>query len=321
MILPTFTTSASADRRTYYGASEVAVILGLSSFKTAYELWAERTGRTPREDLSASPDIRRGNHLEAGILAMMGDELGCEVVPGPRVHEPAIVAPDVSPYAGCHPDGYIARGGAWEGLEAKAPRRADGWGDEGDDVPPAYWLQCQACMALTGLETWHLGALLYGEVRIHSLAYDHDVARAALARCDAWWARHVIAGEEPPVDASRAASAEIARRVRKGAERPATEKEAALVRRYAELGAATKQAETEREAVKVELLRAICAEPARLVIGAGKGAWGLTPIATAGRVTVDLDALRSSFPDAYAACARQGAPYVQFRTFGLKGQE
>lgn len=316
MTLPTFHTSASADRRTYYGASEVAVILGLSTFKTPYELWAERTGRTSREDLSASPDIRRGNHLEAGILAMMGDQLGGEVVFGPRVHEPAIVAPHVSPYAGCHPDGYIARG-EWEGLEAKAPRRADGWGDEGDDVPPAYWLQCQACMALTGLTTWHLGALLYGEVRIHTLAYDEAVARAALARCDAWWERHIVGGEEPPADASRAASAVIAARVRKGTERPATDEEAALVRRYAELGAVAKKAEEERDAVKVALLRAIGAEPARLVVGTGKGAWGLTPIASAGRSSVDVEALRSAYPDAYAACVKQGQPFIQFRTFGI----
>ena len=124
---------------------------------------------------------------------------------------------------------YVYLDGAWYGAEVKAPRRRDGWGDEDDEVPVHYWAQCQVCMALTGLPRWYLGALLHGEVEPHPLDYDAEWTREALARCDAWFARYVIGGEEPPIDASPAASAVYTRRI-KGEVRPATAEEVTLVR-------------------------------------------------------------------------------------------
>ena len=45
-------------------ASEAAVILGRSPYKTPWRLWAERTGVAAAEDLSAKPCVQRGIALE-----------------------------------------------------------------------------------------------------------------------------------------------------------------------------------------------------------------------------------------------------------------
>lgn len=45
-------------------ASEAAIILGRSPYKTRWRLWAERTGLARAADLSANPHVRRGNALE-----------------------------------------------------------------------------------------------------------------------------------------------------------------------------------------------------------------------------------------------------------------
>lgn len=315
--LPLFATSDDADRSHYYGASDVACILGLpGAFHTAYELWAQKTGAVPREDISDSPDIRRGNKLEAGILDLMATDLGAAYVPGPPVTEPAIVNRDVSPYAGCHPDGFVlVPGEDLAGAEVKAPRKGAGWGEEGDEVPPHYWTQCQVCMALTGLRRWYLGALLYGEVRVFPLDYNEELARAALRDCDAWWERHVIGGEEPPIDSSKAASAVYTKRIR-GEVRQATDAEVDIIRTYAELGREIKHLEAAREARKAELMA--LANGARLEVGVGKSAWGVSFSPVAGRVTVDAKRLQAEEPAIYTRFAKQGQPYTTVRTFGLK---
>lgn len=313
-MIPTFETSTSADRRTYYGASDVGIILGLSGFKSPFELWAEKTGRVARPDLEADPDIRRGRLLEPGILAMLGDVLDAPVQPGPAVHDPAIVRRALSPYAGCHPDGFVLRSPV-EGAEVKAPRRGHDWGDtDTDEVPPPYLAQVQVCLALTGLETWHLGALLHGECRVYSFRLDEELVRGMLRTCDDWWTTHVLADVEPPLDGSRAASAVYARRIR-GAERPATDVEGEAIRRYAQLGREIKALEADRERIRVELLTA--ADGRRLTVGTGKGAWGLSLSACAGRTTIDTTRLRAAYPDAHADCVRVGEPYTTVRTFGL----
>ena len=45
-------------------ASEAAVVLGISKYKTPWKLWAEKTGYAIPDDLSANPNVQRGVLLE-----------------------------------------------------------------------------------------------------------------------------------------------------------------------------------------------------------------------------------------------------------------
>ena len=48
-------------------ATESAVILGRSLYKTAWRLWCEKTGRALPPDLSANPQVRYGRDMESVV--------------------------------------------------------------------------------------------------------------------------------------------------------------------------------------------------------------------------------------------------------------
>jgi len=57
------------------------------------------------------------------------------------------------PFILCHPDGWLADKSA--GLELKRVERNDGqWGEEAEQIPQSYWLQCQHSMIVTGCKSW-----------------------------------------------------------------------------------------------------------------------------------------------------------------------
>ena len=45
-------------------ASDIPIILGLSPYKTPWQLWAEKVGRINAPDISNNPNVKRGNRLE-----------------------------------------------------------------------------------------------------------------------------------------------------------------------------------------------------------------------------------------------------------------
>ena len=52
--------SFHTERAKGIGGSEVAAILGISPYTTAYQLWLEKTGKVPRKDISNLPHVMRG---------------------------------------------------------------------------------------------------------------------------------------------------------------------------------------------------------------------------------------------------------------------
>ena len=45
-------------------ASDIPIVLGLSPYKTPWQLWAEKVGRINAPDISNNPNVKRGNRLE-----------------------------------------------------------------------------------------------------------------------------------------------------------------------------------------------------------------------------------------------------------------
>jgi putative phage-type endonuclease len=62
-------------------ASEAAVVLGRSPYKTPWRLWAERTGLARAPDLSANPHVRRGNALEDEARQAFEERHGTMLLP------------------------------------------------------------------------------------------------------------------------------------------------------------------------------------------------------------------------------------------------
>lgn len=187
-------------RRASIGASEAAIVVGESAWKTPARLWVEKRALIEgvEEDVD---DGDMAEHLEWGLR-----------------HEPTILAAYSSTrYAGRPAErvGYLLRShehpmftatlDAWcthpeigrVPLELKTSEvwRAEAWAD---GCPRQYWWQCQAQMLVTGAPGASIACLL----GVHRLVWD-DIARddAAIARLvyagRKFWDR-VERGEIPP---------------------------------------------------------------------------------------------------------------------------
>lgn len=61
-------------RQAGVSASDAAVLLDRSPYKTRWQLWAERVGLRPAPDLSRNPHVRRGIELEAKARAAFSEQ-------------------------------------------------------------------------------------------------------------------------------------------------------------------------------------------------------------------------------------------------------
>lgn len=178
------------DRIKYLGATDIPAILGLSPWRTSWEVWAEKTGRLePRE---TSPAIEAGLVLESSILDWAEKRLG------PLQRQPTFVI-DGTPIV-CHPDAVTQ---ASEPVEAKTsgitgPVHGE-WGPDGsDDIPPMYLVQVLVQLAATQADQAYLVALIGGlGFRTYTIEHKRDLSSQLVEFACEWWDRHVVKDTPP----------------------------------------------------------------------------------------------------------------------------
>ena len=192
-----------AMRRTGIGGSEIAAILGEDAFASPFDVWLAKTQGWVRP---SNPDMERGTHLEAGIAEWYSARTGVFLSEAATQRHANIAI------AFCTPDRFEECSGFDRLISIKSPRRGDAWGKDGtDDVPPGYLLQlqwehavCSTRMALT--PDMRLVALVDGDLRVYETKADLEIQAWLLEYAQAWWARHVVGGVQPPLDGSSEAN-------------------------------------------------------------------------------------------------------------------
>jgi putative phage-type endonuclease len=260
-----------AQRRTVLGASEVAAVLGLSPFASAWDVWVRKTD--DQAPVSVDDAVRaRGRRLESAVLDWMADDAGMArraLPPFTLVHAP-------ESWLACTPDDLYEVDG-W-GMEAKTSRDASEWGPPGDPsgVPVYYAIQCHVAMYCTGAERWDVGVYLpiVDDWRRYTLERDPKVEQVLVERCGEWWERHVVQGLVPDMTASPAATAWLSRRFRAGRAplRAATPAEEALVRQHVAAKLRVAGAEIERDKIANQLRQSI-GDAEGLIFRGGKATW------------------------------------------------
>lgn len=138
------------------GSSDIAVILGLSPYKTIVELYREKIGEVPPfegNDLTAA-----GTIMEQSIADLYEHRTGAKLRRSNITH----AHPEHS-FLTAHPDRFIT--GQRRGVEIKNIGRnaAREWGESGtQDVPPYYLAQCHHCMLVCDYPAWDLVAYFGG---------------------------------------------------------------------------------------------------------------------------------------------------------------
>lgn len=185
-------------RRKGVGGSDVAAIMGLSPYRGAYEVWAEKSGLIEAPDISDKPAVIWGNILESVI----GDHYA-ENHPDREVRRLNAVCQSIErPWAQASLDYEVKDPElGWGVLEIKtAGQRSEGKWDDG--VPLFYQTQVAHYLSVTGRAFADVAVLIGGQdYREYRIMRDEDDIRAVESAVDEFWQR-VQTGDEPPVDGS-----------------------------------------------------------------------------------------------------------------------
>ncbi len=186
------------DRSKFIGGTDAAAILGLSKWRTPFQVWLEKTGQAEPQVENSS--MEWGKRLEDAVARKWADE-----------HNVAILEPGVflrhkkHKFLGGSPDrlAVCPRGG----LEVKTARYGAPWGDMPDEIPADYWLQCQWYTGLhRDLDCWNLAVLIGGvEYKDYVIPFDRETYELAVEVCAKFWVDHVQTRVPPPIDGSEAA--------------------------------------------------------------------------------------------------------------------
>jgi len=187
------------------GGSDVGALLGLSKYRSAVDVWMEKTGK--EIFIKDSLPLRFGQFAESFVADEYALATGTQLA----THDAAVVHPEYE-YMQGHIDRFVLVGDspliASDGkiiasriLECKTanPFAQSDWGDAGSDqVPLSYLVQCVWYMMLTNICRTDL-AVLFGnaDFRIYEITRDLDLEQMVLERAISFWENHVVTDIPP----------------------------------------------------------------------------------------------------------------------------
>jgi putative phage-type endonuclease len=183
----------TAEERTQgLGGTDVAAIVGVSSYRTPIEVYLEKRGERPAQEQSWR--MRMGQILEDAIADAYAESTGRQLV---RI---GVVRHKTYPFLYVHPDRRVV--GEPGLVECKATSRASSYAD---GPPPAVRVQTNWQMALTD-RLWVDVAVLSAtdDIAIHRVDRDQGLIDALIEAAVAFWTDHVQTGIPPEVDGTDA---------------------------------------------------------------------------------------------------------------------
>ena len=188
------------ERTKYLGGSDIGAILGLSKYRSAVDVWMEKTGKTDFQ--KDSLPLRFGQFAEDFVAREYALATAYELA----MHEVAIIHPQYA-YMQGHIDRFVleknspllADDGQIQAariLECKTanPFAQSDWGEIGtDQVPLAYLVQCAWYMMLSNIDQTDL-AVLFGnaDFRIYAIQRDAELEQMIFERAIDFWENHVF---------------------------------------------------------------------------------------------------------------------------------
>lgn len=284
-------------RRAGIGGSDAAVIVGLNRWKSPFQLWLEKTGRAEPEDLSDNEYVYWGKVLEEAVANRF-----CELT-GKKAQRRGLLQMDGCPYIIASVDRMVV--GENAGLECKTCNgfAAKEW--EGDEVPAAYYVQCQHYMMVTGCERWYIAVLIGGNRFVWKEIPRNDKEIDLLFQAETEFWHKVQEGIMPEVDGSESCKDALVAEFQGGIAEPLTLPGMAvgIIEQIRKIEDAKNDLENNSEFYKNQL-RKMMGSYELGYAGDYKVSWK----AQAGRTTIDSKALKEKEPEIYAKYAKQGKP-------------
>lgn len=253
-------------RRSLVTASDVAAIVGLSPYRTAADVWADKVHGS---SFRGNYRTERGHALEPLLCRWLAEKLAPTHLVAPSsetlVHR-------IHTWLGATPDARIALAGSGDSPVAIGECKTadvnvlDHWRDEAGEwqVPDYYLPQLQIEMTVTGVRWAHVAADLPGEREpVHLIVEsDPDLEIALIQACEHFHRRYLSTKTAPPL--GRATYQEVAnvfRRPTREGMLEATAETERLAAEYLAAQAAKKEAEQQAEIAKAKLCALIADAP------------------------------------------------------------
>lgn len=277
-----------AERRSGIGASEIAGVLGVSPWVSAFALYWRKVGVL--DDDVDTERLEWGRRLEEPIARKFAEDHDwLDVRPSGLYRSTA------RPWQLATPDRELTElgdGPLVSVLECKSDNSWDGWGDAGtDEVPVYYRAQVLWQMDVLGLDVAYVACLFGGRTyREYVIERDEADLQVMRAAGEAFW-RRVQDGEPPDLDGHDATAA-VLKALHPDLEDVDVEVPHALAERY-RLACRMHKEAAETKAQLDNELRGFIGNGRRAVHDGEK----LATRSVYDRKAVDLDRLRADHPD------------------------
>lgn len=182
-------------RRTGIGGSDAGAIMGVSPYKGAFSVWADKMGKLP--PLEDNEAMRQGRDLEDYVARRFAEASGLRVR-----HEYSMLRSVEHQCMLADIDRRII--GERAGLECKTSRDITMARYRNGDYPMEYYCQCLHYLAVTGWDCWYLAVLVYGtDLLIYKICRDEvmDDIEALIKAEEAFWQNHIVLDQPPAPDA------------------------------------------------------------------------------------------------------------------------
>lgn len=172
-------------RKDKIGASDAPIILGVSPWKTPFQLWEEKLGIRASQQKTAA--MQRGHELESTALEAYNEHTGNLATPEVCVH------PDL-PWMAASLDGLSLDGSI--AVEIKCPGQQDHSVAANGMVPEKYYPQLQHQLAVIGLNLLHYFSYSEDGFHLVEVPRDEKYIKKLLLKEKAFWEK--LNGFEPP---------------------------------------------------------------------------------------------------------------------------
>jgi putative phage-type endonuclease len=188
------------NRASFLGGSDIGAVLGVSKYRSAMDVWLEKTGM--QEDRNDSFALRFGSFAESFIAGEYALLTGETLVDHPH----GLIHPKHSFCVG-HIDRFILESrdlplftadgvlNAKKLLECKTANyySQGDWGEPGSDaIPLPYLCQCLWYLGITNLPEIDVAVLLGGsDLRVYTITRDLELETLLFAKAAFFWTEHI----------------------------------------------------------------------------------------------------------------------------------
>ena len=184
------------------GGSDAGAVVGLNPYKSAYTLWAEKTGQISNV-VEENEAIRLGNDLEDYVAKRFAEQENKKIKRSSYCYQSKEF-----PFMRANVDRLIV--GENAALECKTANPFKDGDYSNDIIPPTYYCQCLHYMAVCGFDRMYLAVLVFQKgfytyvIDRGNEAVEADIRALIKAESEFW--KLVEDGTAPDIDGSESTS-------------------------------------------------------------------------------------------------------------------